>query len=115
MGLIIQDKLNEIEILMPKVDVVFIPDIHPDGLLLHYSTTYKYNSELEDFFLSNNSFIVSTKITTYLRKEYGVIDLNDTMYGDNFKEWPLFVWIFHFILPPVSLPAFHFYEPQTSI
>ncbi len=54
MGLIIQDKLNEIEILMPKVDVVFIPDIHPDGLLLHYSTTYKYNSELEDFFLSNN-------------------------------------------------------------
>ena len=24
-------------------------------------------------------------------------------------------WIFHFILPPVSLQAFHFYESQTSI
>ena len=29
------------------------------------------------------------------------------------KKWN--DWIFHFILPPVSLPAFHFFESQTSI
>lgn len=38
----------------------------------------------------------------------------DKIHSEKEIKW-LFDWIFHFILPPVSLSAFHFFESQTSI
>lgn len=89
MGLDIKGKLKELKDIGGNADIVFMPEIHPDGLVLHYSTNYEYKSEVEDLLHSNENVVVlPNKIRTYFRKEYGVVDLNNIMYENSFKQWP---------------------------
>ncbi len=75
----------------PNLDLIFIPEIHPDGLVLNYSTTYEFRTEQEDILMNSNSNCISlpSRIRTYLKKEYGTVDINNNNYGRHFKEWPL--------------------------
>lgn len=87
----IKDNLEIMKSMNLNVDLIFVPEIHPDGLVLNYSTTYEFRSEQEDIIMNSNSNCISlpSRIRTYLKKEYGTVDVNDTNYVRHFKEWPL--------------------------
>ncbi len=86
-----KDILKQIKSKNLGEDVMFLPDIHPDGLVLNYSTNYEFRDEREDILMNSTSNCIELpmKIRTYLTKEYGTVDINDTNYGRHFKKWPL--------------------------
>jgi len=77
--------------------------IDPDGPL-----SLKLFEGIEESFFKKSVFIFSSNI-------HPDIVLKTKAYPTFFIQQGEDYCIFHFILPPVSLPAFHFFESQTSI
>jgi len=50
-----------------------------------------------------------------LRQHFGFGKEENRIYEALIAKITLSMWLFHFILPPISLPAFHFFESQTSM
>ena len=88
---LIRDNLEIMKSMNLNLDLIFMPEIHPDGLVLNYSTTYEFRTEQEDIIMMSNTnfYELPSRIRTYLKKEYGTVDINNTNYGRHFKKWPL--------------------------
>ena len=112
-----------------KKDTYAIP-YEGEEVKLHWANSDQYyiksGEYFRDYTFTVNSKIIHLKLsdaetesnnnkaTSDKERRFVILEDNPCEVIDN-ELYINFEWIFHFILPPVSLPAFHFYESQTSI
>ncbi|EDZ61762.1 hypothetical protein CBGD1_1845 [Sulfurimonas gotlandica GD1] len=79
-----------------NIDLIIVPELSPDGLVLNYSTNFKYKEreiDLDDVLhtdlsLSLNSNIyVLHKFKSRFGLDYGEVDINDVNYRKYVKKW----------------------------
>ena len=90
---------KELSLINKKIDA--LRDEYRKKIKAFASDSNTTSADLEEIYVEH--------LISYTDEDkYG--ELIDVWYVDHNLEW-----IFHFILPPVSLSAFHFFESQTSI